>query len=162
MKNPTLRRVLVVTTVVGATLGGGIAVAAWTSSGSGAANAKAGTAAAPATGTVAASAFSSGLLYPGGPAGDAKLLVHNPNPYPVVVTRVAAGTGAPTGSGGTGTCTTTGVTWTPQQPAAGNAVPAGGSATLTLPGAVSMGTASDDGCQGALITIPVTVTVESR
>ena len=158
MKNPTLRRVLVVTTVVGATLGGGIAVAAWTSSGAGTAGAKAGTAAAPTTGTVAASAFTSGLLYPGGPPGDAKILVNNPNPYPVKVTGVVQN-GTPTGSAGTGTCTTTGVSWTAQVP--NTTVPAGGSATLTLTGAVSMSTASDDGCQGALFSIPVTVTVAS-
>ncbi|SEC90006.1 hypothetical protein SAMN04489727_5514 [Amycolatopsis tolypomycina] len=158
MKNPTLRRVLVVTTVVGATLGGGIAVAAWTSSGSGAANAKAGTASAPTTGTVAASAFSNGLLFPGGPAGEAKILVQNPNPYPVKVSTIVAN-GTPTASGGTGTCTTTGVTWTAQSPNA--PVPAGGSATLTLSGAVSMSTAAEDGCQGALFAIPVTVTVVS-
>ncbi|MEV4053210.1 hypothetical protein AB0J55_18645 [Amycolatopsis sp. NPDC049688] len=158
MKNPTLRRVLVVTTVVGATLGGGIAVAAWTSSGSGAANAKAGTAAAPTTGTVAASAFTSGLLYPGGPAGDAKIFVANPNPYPVKVTGIA-GNGTPTGSGGTGTCTTTGVSWTAQAP--NTTVAANGSTTLTLSNAVTMSTASDDGCQGALFAIPVTVTVSS-
>ncbi|MEQ0560158.1 hypothetical protein ABJI51_13805 [Amycolatopsis sp. NEAU-NG30] len=159
MNNPTVRRVLVVTTVVGATLGGGIAVAAWTSTGSGTAGAKAGTAAAPATGTVDASALTTGLLYPGG-TGDAKLLVHNPNPYPVAVTRVAAGTGAPTGSGGAGTCTATGVSWILQTPPA-NTVPAGGTATLTLPGAVAMSTSSDDGCQGAVFTVPVTVTVSS-
>lgn len=161
MKNPTLRRVLVVTTVVGATLGGGIAVAAWTSSGTGAATAKAGTATAPTTTAVAASAFTSGLLYPGGPAGTAKVLVNNPNPYPVVVTKVLAGSGTPTGSGGTGTCTQTGVSWVDQTPQSGNSVPANGSATLTLPGAVSMGATSDDGCQGALFSIPVVVTVSS-
>ncbi|MBE8525721.1 hypothetical protein ILP97_51010 [Amycolatopsis sp. H6(2020)] len=158
MKNPTLRRVLVVTTVVGATLGGGIAVAAWTSSGSGAANAKAGTAAAPTTGAVAGSAFTTGLLYPGGPAGDAKILVTNPNPYPVKVSTIVAN-GTPTGSGGTGTCTTTGVGWISQSPNA--PVPAGGSVTVGLPGAVTMSTASEDGCQGALFAIPVTVTVVS-
>ena len=160
MKNPTLRRVLVVTTVVGATLGGGIAVAAWTSSGSGTANAKAGTAAAPTTGTLLASAFTSGLLYPGGPAGDAKILVNNPNPYPVKVSTVVAN-GTPTGSGGTGTCTTTGVAWVSQSPTTANSVPANGSATISLPSAVTMSTASDDGCQGALFAIPVTVTVVS-
>ncbi|MEV6446668.1 hypothetical protein [Amycolatopsis sp. NPDC051716] len=160
MKNPTLRRVLVVTTVVGATLGGGIAVAAWTSSGSGAANAKAGTAAAPTTGTVAASAFTTGLLYPGSAAGDAKILVNNPNPYPIKVTGIVAN-GTPTGSGGTGACTTTGVGWNAQSPTTGNSVPANGSATLSLPSAVTMSTASEDGCQGALFAIPVTVTVVS-
>ncbi|GHG07145.1 MULTISPECIES: hypothetical protein [Amycolatopsis] len=158
MKNPTLRRVLVVTTVVGATLGGGIAVAAWTSSGSGAANAKAGMAAAPTTTAVPGSAFTTGLLYPGGPAGDAKIVVNNPNPYPVKVSTIVAN-GTPAGSGGTGTCTTTGVSWTAQSPNA--PVAAGGSTTLTLTGAVAMSTASDDGCQGALFAIPVTVTVVS-
>ncbi|MEV6879858.1 hypothetical protein [Amycolatopsis sp. NPDC051128] len=156
MKNPTLRRVLVVTTAVSASLGGGIAVAAWTSSGSGAATAKATTASAPTTGT--ASAITSGLLYPGA-TGTAKLLVNNPNPYPVVVTRVAAGTGAPTGSGGIGTCTTTGVSWQVQTPQ--SAVPAGGSTTLTLTDAVAMGSTVDDGCQGAVFSIPVVVTVAS-
>ncbi|HEY3464763.1 MAG TPA: hypothetical protein VGL47_06495 [Amycolatopsis sp.] len=158
MNNPTLRRVLVVTTVVGATLGGGIAVAAWTSSGSGTATAKAGTATAPTTGTVDASAITTGLLYPGA-LGTAKLLVNNPNPYPVVVTRVAAGTGAPTGSGGIGPCTATGISWrdqTPQTPVA-----AGGNATITLPDAVAMASTVDDGCQGAVFSIPVTVTVAS-
>ncbi len=160
MKNPTLRRVLVVTTVVGATLGGGIAVAAWTSSGSGAANAKAGTASAPTTTALTAAAFTSNLLYPGGPAGDAKITVNNPNPYPVKVSSIVAN-GTPTGSGGTGTCTTTGVSWTAQTPTTGNSVPANGSTTLALAGAVQMTTASEDGCQGALFAIPVTVTVVS-
>ncbi|MET8848965.1 hypothetical protein [Amycolatopsis sp. NPDC004625] len=160
MKNPTLRRVLVVTTVVGATLGGGIAVAAWTSSGSGTAGAKAGTAAAPTATALLASAFTSGLLYPGGPAGDAKIVVNNPNPYPVKVTSIVAN-GTPTGSGGTGTCTTTGVAWVAQSPATGNSVPANGNTTLTLSGAVTLSAASDDGCQGALFAIPVTVTVSS-
>jgi hypothetical protein len=161
MKTPTLRRAVVVTAAVTATLGGGIAVAAWTSSGSGTATAKAGTASAPTTGTVAGSAITTGLLYPGGPAGTVKLLVNNPNPYSVLVTGVAAGTGAPTGSGGSGTCTTTGVIFTSQNPSSGNSVPANGSTTLTLPGAVNMSTQSDDGCQGATFSIPVTVTVVS-
>ena len=162
MKTPTLRRAVVVTAAVTATLGGGIAVAAWTSSSSGTATAKAGTAAAPTTGTIDGSAITNGLLYPGGPAGTVKLLVNNPNPYPVVVTRVAAaGTGAPTGSGGSGTCTTTGVTFTTQNPVSQNAVPANGSATITLASSVNMLASSDDGCQGATFSIPVTVTVVS-
>ncbi|HKN56443.1 MAG TPA: hypothetical protein VJX66_28390 [Amycolatopsis sp.] len=161
MKTPTLRRAVVVTAAVTATLGGGIAVAAWTSSGSGTATAKAGTAAAPTTGTIDGSAITTGLLYPGGPLGTVKLLVNNPNPYPVVVTRVAAGTGAPTGSGGSGTCTQNGVAFNTQNPVSGNAVPANGNATITLTSSVNMSAASDDGCQGATFSIPVTVTVVS-
>ena len=154
MKYPTLRRVLVVTTVVGATLGGGIAVAAWTSSGAGTAGAKAGTAAAPATGTVDASALTTGLLYPG-VKGTALIKITNPNPYPVTVTDISAN-GTATA---TGTCPSGSVTWLAQQPAA--PIAAGGTATLTLANAVQMLTTAADTCQGAVFTIPVTVTVSS-
>ncbi|MFI5564272.1 hypothetical protein ACIA2T_33695 [Amycolatopsis japonica] len=155
------RHAAVVVATITVTMGGGIAVAAWTSSGSGEATAKAGTATAPTTGSVPGSAVTEGLLYPDGPAGTAKILVHNPNPYPVKVTTVNADVTAPTASGGTGTCVTTGVSWNNRTLSGGNAVPANGSATLTLPGAVVMSSASENGCQGAVFTIPVTVTVMS-
>ncbi|MEU5258854.1 hypothetical protein [Amycolatopsis sp. NPDC021455] len=154
MKNPTLRRVLVVTTVVGATLGGGIAVAAWTSSGTGTAGAKAGTAAAPTTGTVDASALTTGLLYPG-VDGNALIRITNPNPYPVKVTGVT-GNGTATA---TGTCPGNTVTWNAKQP--NTVIAAGDTATITLTGAVSMAPTAADACQGAVFTIPVTVTVSS-
>ncbi|WP_410671672.1 hypothetical protein [Amycolatopsis sp. cmx-4-68] len=154
MKNPTLRRGLVVTTVVGATLGGGIAVAAWTSSGSGTATAKAGTATAPTTGPVDASAITTGLLYPNS-SGTALIKITNPNPYPVKVTGIAAN-GTPTA---TGTCAGGNVGWTTQAP--GTTIAAGATATLTLPNAVAMAQNADDACQGAVFTIPVTVTVTS-
>jgi len=158
MKNPTLRRALVVTTVVGATLGGGIAVAAWTSSGSGAAGAKAGTASAPTTGTVDAAALTTGLLYPG-VQGTALIRITNPNPYPVKVSAITAN-GTATATGGTGTCAGTGVTWVAQQP--NSPLAAGATATITLTNAVSMLSTADDGCQGAVFSIPVTVTVVSQ
>jgi hypothetical protein len=154
MKNPTLRRVLVVTTVVGATLGGGIAVAAWTSSGAGTAGAKAGTAAAPATGTVDASALTTGLLYPG-VKGTALIKITNPNPYAVTVTDISAN-GTATA---TGTCPGTSVSWLAQQP--GTSIAAGATAQLTLANAVQMLSTAADACQGAVFTIPVTVTVSS-
>ncbi|WP_439380019.1 hypothetical protein [Amycolatopsis lexingtonensis] len=155
MNNPTLRRVLVVTTVVGATLGGGIAVAAWTSSGSGTAGAKAGTASAPSTGTVDASALTTGLLYPG-VSGAALIRISNPNPYPVKVSSIT-GNGTPTATGG---CPGAAVSWVAQQPNA--PLDAGATSTLTLTGAVSMLPTADDSCQGAVFTIPVTVTVVSQ
>ena len=74
---------------------------------------------------------------------------------------VGAAATAPTASGGVGDCVTTGVTWNNRTLSSGNAVPANGSATLTLPGAVSMNNVSETGCQGAVFTIPVTVTVVS-
>jgi hypothetical protein len=158
MKKPTVRRIVVVTAVVTATMGGGIAIAAWTSSGAGTAGAKAGTAAAPTTSTADLTALTP-LLYPG-TTGAARILVNNPNPYPVKVVSVT-GNGTPTGSGGIGTCANTGITWTAQTPTTGNTVPANGSAPVTLPGAVTMSTSVDDGCQGATFSIPVQVTVSS-
>ena len=136
---------------------GGLAFASWTSSGTGNSSAKASTAVAPTTTAVAGSAITTGLLYPTG-TGNAVITVNNPNPYPVKVTSVAAN-GTVTASGGSGTCSTTGVTLTSSNP--GTAVAANGSATATLAGAVAMANTSDNGCQGATFTIPVTVTIES-
>jgi hypothetical protein len=135
----------------------GIAVAAWLSSGSGRPGVSAGHALAPTTSTVAGSAVTSGLLLPGA-SGTAIVTVTNPNPYTVRVLTIAP-TGAATASGSAGTCTTTGVTFTAQQPGITLAARAG--TTLTLPGAVAMSTASETGCQGATFTVPVTVTVAS-
>ncbi|MDX3188704.1 hypothetical protein PV458_09895 [Streptomyces sp. MN03-5084-2B] len=158
MKNPTLRRVLVVTTVVGATLGGGIAVAAWTSSGSGAANAKAGTASAPTTGPVDASAITTGLLYPG-IDGNALIRITNPNPYSVKVTDIIAN-GTATVSGTSGTCAGNTVNWNTKQ--ANTVLAAGATSTITVTGAVTMVATAPDGCQGAVYSLPVTVTVVSQ
>ncbi|WP_370945579.1 hypothetical protein AB5J62_41780 [Amycolatopsis sp. cg5] len=148
------RHYVIVGGVTAVALTGGIAYAAWSSTGSGSASAKAGTAQAPTTGVTAVTV---GDLYPGG-KGTAKVLVNNPNPYPVKVTTIA-GAGAATATGGSGTCSTTGVTFTTQT--LSSPVAANGSATLTLADAVSMSTASDNGCQNAGFTIPVTVTVVS-
>jgi len=134
----------------------GTAVAYWVTTGSGTATAQAGTAQNPTTSTVA---VTSGLLLPGG-TGDVYLKVNNPNGYPVRVTAVT-GNGTVTASGGTGTCTTTAVTFTNQAPASNNTIAANSSATFTYAGAVAMGTNPDQGCQGAVFSIPVTMTVSS-
>ena len=132
----------------------GTAFAVWTSSGTGNAAAKAGTA--TALSTVSATTTSLTALYPSS-TGDVKITFDNPNPYPVTITSVAAN-GTVTGTGGTGACTTTGVTFTTQT--GSWLVPkkngTDGQATVILTGAVSMSNASDDGCQGATFTIPVT------
>ncbi len=135
----------------------GIAVAAWLSSGSGRSGVTAGSALAPTTSTVAGSAVTSGLLVPG-TSGTAVVTITNPNSYTVKVLTIAPN-GAATATGGTGTCTTTGVAFVAQQP--GVTLPARGSTTLTLAGAVTMSTASETGCQGATFTVPVTVGIAS-
>ena len=151
--------VVTLSTAIAVIFGGSFAVAAWTSTGSGTATGKAGSALNPTTTVVAGSAITSGLLYPG-LSGDVKITVNNPNPYPVRVTNIN-GTGAVTASGGTGTCTTTGVTFTNTTLSSGNAIAANASATFTLTDAANMSTSSQDGCQNAVFTIPVLVTVAS-
>ncbi|GLZ47106.1 hypothetical protein Acsp06_32910 [Actinomycetospora sp. NBRC 106375] len=143
--------------VVAVLLGAGLASAAWLSSGGGTATSRAGQAQAPTTTTVAGSAITANLLYPGS-SGDVKVTVNNPNTYPVTVTSVSPN-GSPTAAGGSGTCATTGVTLTTASP--GTAIPANGSTTLTLAGAASMTSASETGCQNATFTIPVTVAITS-
>ncbi|GAA4939215.1 hypothetical protein EV188_10686 [Actinomycetospora succinea] len=138
-------------------LGAGLASAAWLSSGGGTATSRGGQAVAPTTTAVPGTAVTANLLYPG-TSGDVKITVNNPNVYPVTVTSVAAN-GAPTAAGGTGTCATTGVSLTTATP--GTAIAANGSATLTLPNAASMTSASENGCQNATFTIPVTVAITS-
>lgn len=143
--------------VVAVLLGAGLASAAWLSSGGGTGSARGGQAQPPTTTAVAGTAITANLLYPG-TSGDVKVTVNNPNVYPVTVTSVSPN-GTPTASGGTGTCTTTGVSLTTATP--GTAVPANGSATLTLTRAASMSNASENGCQNATFTIPVTVAITS-
>jgi hypothetical protein len=140
-----VRRGVIVFAVMTAALGSGVAYAAWTSSGTGSATTKAGTAQAP---VVTGGAVTTGLLYPGG-TGDAVVTVSNPNPYPVTVTSV--------GPNGAATC---GVTFTQRFP--GTALAAGSApVAITLTGAVSMAATAANSCQGAAIDIPVVVTIAS-
>lgn len=140
--------------VLGFTLtGAGTALAFWAAGGTGSGQAAAGSALALTTST----ATTSGLLYPGGTA-DVRVTVRNPNAYQVTLTAIS-GAGTVTAAGGIGTCTTTDVTFTPPT-AISLVVPpktngADGSATLTLTSAAAMGNASDNGCQNATFTIPV-------
>jgi hypothetical protein len=140
-----------------AVMSGASAYAYWSTGGSGTGSGSAGSAVALTT--VSATAASTGLLYPNGPAGDLRVTIKNPNPFPVTVTALSAD-GTVTATGGTGTCTTTGVSVTPQT-ALSLAVPAksgstDGSLTTTLSGVLSMDNTSQTGCQGATFTVPIT------
>ncbi|GLY49738.1 hypothetical protein [Lentzea sp. NBRC 102530] len=134
---------VIVFAVATAVLGSGVAYAAWTSSGTGAATTKAGTAQAP---VVTGGAVVTGTLYPGG-TGDAVVNVSNPNPYPVTITSIA-----PTG---TPTC---GVTFAERFPGTQLAA---NSAPVAITFSVAMALSAPNTCQGAVIDVPVVVTIAS-
>ena len=135
----------------------GAVYAAWTTSGTGSGYAKAGSSQALTTSDV--SATTTGDLYPGAD-GNVELQINNPNAFPVRVTSIS-GNGSVTADTGHASCTTTGVTFTDQTGQTID-VPAGGNTSVTLNGAAHMSNASDNGCQGATFTIPVSLTGASN
>jgi len=136
-----------------------VAVAAWQTSGSGPAYAKAQTAAPLTLGD--ASASTSADLYPGA-TGALTIKITNPNPFPVKVTTVALQTGGVVTSNKGAACdASTGVSVSAQTGLA-IAVSASTTATVIVPNAASMSNASDNSCQGAVFTVPVDVTAVSN
>lgn len=158
MKNLSRPKTAIMVAVVALVLGVvGMVYAAWTTTGSGASYAKATTAQALTTVDVSASSLAS--LYPGAD-GNVLIKVSNPNPYPVRVTGVT-GTTAITADSGHATCVVTGVTFANQTGLTID-VPASSSTQTTLNNAAHMSNASDNGCQGATFTIPVSLTGTSN
>jgi hypothetical protein len=151
------RRLITATVVLVALGAAGLVYAAWTTNGSGSAYATAGEAQSLSTIDVSASVTTlPNALYPG-TDGDVLIQVHNPNPFPVKVTQVAAN-GSVTASGGTGTCTVTGVSLNSPVSTSIEVAASSNSAETTLTDAAHMSSASEDGCQGATFTIPVSLT----
>ena len=138
----------------------GLVYAAWTTSGSGSGYAKAGSS--QALSTVDSAASSTATLYPGA-TGNVTLKVSNPNSYPVRITSVTLnGTNAAiTADSGHPGCVTTGVSFTDQLNQTID-VAANSTTTAVLNNAVSMSNASDNGCQGATFSIPVSLTGASN
>lgn len=147
-----LRRITAGSLALGMMAVAGVAYAVWTASGTGQGYAKAGTA--QALTTVDVSASTTATLYPSG-TGNVILRINNPNPYPVRVTSVS-GNGTVTSDKGAACDASTGVTFTNQT---GLTLDVLGSsaATFTLNGAAAMSNASDNSCQGAVFTIPVSL-----
>jgi hypothetical protein len=106
------------------------------------------------------SGITTSALYPGG-AGDVRITVSNPNPYPVTVTSVTvSGTHAEIPADpGHRACTTTGVSFRDQRalslrvPAKANGVD--GTTQAPLARAVVMSNRSLSSCQGAVFRIPL-------
>lgn len=145
--------VALTTTVVA----GGVTFGSWAiSSSAGNGYAKAVTAQSLTLGDASASTVAQ--LYPSG-SGDVKVKVTNPNPFAVTVTDVA-GSGAITSDKGAGCDASTGVSFS-DQTGLSQAVGAGATVTFTLSSAASMDNTSDDSCQGAVFSIPVSVTATS-
>lgn len=153
----TRKRIISVGAAFVALAAAGLVYAAWTSSGTGSGYAKATTA--QQLTTVDVSASTTATLYPGA-TGNVRIQINNPNPYPVRVTDVT-GNGAITADAGHPGCVTTGVTFTNQTGQTID-VPASGSTTTTLNNAASMSNSSDNGCQGATFTIPVSLSGNSN
>ena len=109
--------------------------------------------------TLDVSATTPATLYPGA-TGNVKLQINNPNPYPVRVTAVS-GNGTITSNAGAACNASTGVSYTDQTGLTLD-IGASTSATFTLSGAVAMTNASDNSCQGAVFTIPVSLTGQSN
>ncbi len=131
----------------------GVAFAEWLASGAGSGYAKARTAIAlttsPATPTES--------LYPGS-VGSVALTVNNANPYPVTARTIVAD-GPVVASSSACQSAGHGVSFVDQT--GSWLIPAGGSTTLTVEGAVSMAATSPDACQGATFTIPVRIAGQS-
>lgn len=167
MKLVTSRTFKVLSTVVGrrplllalglATVISGVAVASWSISGSGTAYTKAATASSLTLGDASASVTAD--LYPGA-NGDVKLRVTNPTGFPVRLTSVTR-TGAITSDKGVSCNASTGVTFADQTGLALD-LAAGATSTFTLAGVASMSNASDNACQGAIFSIPISVQAVSN
>lgn len=145
-------------------LGGGVAYASWTHSGTGTATAQA-TTATPITvspGTPVGSLYPEPTGgYPTSAVGSIYATVANPNSYPVQVTAVTVGTVAITPIAPR-TCAAGSVVATVAGPMALTSpvtLPANsGPIALTVPGALKMIASAEDGCQGASFSAPITVT----
>lgn len=151
------KKLAVAAVVLTACVAVGIAWAAWTVTGSGSGYAKAGSASALTLGDASASA--SADLYPGA-TGSAKVAITNPNSFPVRVTSVT-GNGTITSDKGAACNAATGVSFANQTGLTLD-LAAGATTTFTLSGAVTMSNSSDNSCQGAVFTIPVSVSGTSN
>jgi hypothetical protein len=151
-RNKVTKRITLSALFAGVLMAGSLAFAAWSAGGAGNGYAKATTA--QVLTTIDASASTTAQLYPSG-TGDMKLKINNPNSYAVRVTSVT-GSGAITSDKGAACNASTGVTFTNQVGQTLD-VPAGSAVTFTLTGAVAMSNASDNSCQGAIFTIPVSL-----
>jgi hypothetical protein len=156
LKNNKKRLITVVSLAIAGSIIG-VAIAAWTTGGSGSGQASAGSAGSM---TISAGTPSSSL-YPTASA-DVAATISNPNPYKVHVSSIALG--AVSVDGGHSGCNTASVTVTSPQTNGGPGwdVPAksgvNGTLDVDLADAIAMSNAANDSCQGATFTVALTAT----
>ena len=153
----SVKRAVVIGTALAVTSGAGAAYATWLANGSGAGTAKAVTAQTLGTG----SADLTSTLYPGA-TSSLKVLIKNPNAYPVQIDEIVVATTGITSD--TTDCTSASIEipnavsgvrkFAVSQLVAAN----NGEATVTLSGAIRMVGNAENACQGATFTVPVTFT----
>jgi hypothetical protein len=157
--NFSKKRIIVAAVITVAFVAVGVGIAAWSVTGSGTGYAKASTSSALTLSD--ASASTSSDLYPGA-SGTVKLKVSNPNPFPVRITAVS-GNGTITSDKGAACDAATGVTFVNQSGLTLDLAANASNQVLTLAaGSVTMSNASDNSCQGAVFSIPVSVTAASN
>lgn len=159
-----IRRAVAIGALNALVLGGGIAYANWTTSGSGTAAATAGTALGVTGPALTVSTVTSGSLVPNGSTA-VVVSVTNPNAFQVVVSAISVPNAtAPTTVLGSGCTTTNAKVSIPSTVSAfslGTGVIAGGATatfTSTASTVVVMAIDSDNACQGARFGFPATVT----
>lgn len=158
----TKRKATVVVAFVGVMLVASVALASWLASGTGSGYAEAGN----AQGLTTSAATPTGdVLYPGG-VGDLEITINNPNPYPVSVTQIARVGGLPgtiTSDAGAACDASTGVVTNGTWPLTVSIdIAANSSETRSLNNVLAMTNSSDTTCQGAIFTVPVTVSGQSN
>jgi len=152
-RNLIIGAVAMLTTLIG----GGVAFATWSVTGSGTGSALAYTAQTVTVNAVALSS-SSASLYPGGPAGNVYFTVTNPNPYAIKITNIAWGTPV---SGNPAACSSALISIDASAPTSGLSltVPASGtSAAVQVNGVLDLSSSAGDTCQGNGFNVPITVT----
>lgn len=149
MRTFSMRRLAVTAALAAGALSAGVAVAAWTATGTG--NSQAASLTAQQLTVTARSGAAD--LYPGFADGDVYFTVNNTNPYPVTFT--TASFGAVTSSD-TAACASTNVTLDATA-SVSLLVPANGSADHRIADVVTMIAAAPDGCQSKTFSIATTL-----
>jgi hypothetical protein len=154
------KKLFLIPLAIGALVAGGVAFAAWSSSGSGSATAQSTT----SLNSVIAAGTSAADLYPGA-TSSVTVTVSNPNAYPIVVNSISAGSSALANVSCTaGTVTsdarTVDATGLMQSDGSTKTIAAAGSGTYIL--ATHMAASAVDACKSQSFTLALTATLNSN